>query len=73
MSNYFFERIKNLPAATNNSHVPIRLTSQTKPTTKVATIEDIDDDELLASTIQFEQSTEYKKAEEDAAKKTRSE
>lgn len=70
MSKYFYERIKNLPTAATNSSVPTRLTSQTKSAPKVITVDDIDDDELLASTIKFEQSTEYKKAEEEV-KKTR--
>jgi hypothetical protein len=60
MSNYFFHRIKNVPTiATNSNNNTSRLIQQT--TTKSEVIQELTDDELLASALKLEQE-EAKKA-----------
>ena len=69
MSNYFFKRIKNLPTTANNSNSNAsRLIQQPKTTVKPEAIITISDDELLDSTLQFEQTPQFKQAEEEAKK-----
>lgn len=70
MSDYFFKRIRNLPTTpTNNRNSNV---SQVKPNSKTPvklepTIT-ISDDELLDSTLKFEQTPQFKQAEEEAKK-----
>jgi len=70
MSSYFFQRIKNLPATANNSNTNnlSRLIQQTKPTVKSEPVTILSDDELLAGALQFEQTPQFKQAEEEAKK-----
>jgi hypothetical protein len=67
MSNYFFQRIKNLPTPVNNN-INSRLTQQTKTSIKPEITTILSDDELLASALQFEQTPQFKQAEEEAKK-----
>jgi hypothetical protein len=54
MSSYFFQRIKNVPTiATNSNNNTSRLIQQT--TTKAEVIQELTDDELLASALKLEQ------------------
>jgi len=61
MSSYFFQRIKNVPTIATNSNTnnTSRLIQQT--TTKSEVIQELTDDELLASALKLEQE-EAKKA-----------
>ena len=73
MSSYFFQRIKNLPMSTNsnNNNNASRLAQTTKPaptTVKSEPVITISDDELLDSVLEFEKTSEFKRAEEDAKK-----
>ncbi|UJR28955.1 hypothetical protein I4U23_010172 [Adineta vaga] len=84
MSSYFFQRIKNLSATTNNSNtknndIP-RYLQQTLPTAtttkKPVIVEELSDDELLTSALKFEQTPEFKQfiqAEEQTKKTSGSE
>ncbi|CAF3660792.1 unnamed protein product [Rotaria socialis] len=67
MSSYFFQRIKNLPTTANNSNSnDSRLMSNAKTTIKTEVTPSVSDDELLTSALQFEQTPQYKQAEEHA-------
>ncbi len=69
MSNYFFQRIKNLPTTANNSNNNAsRLIQHPKTTVKSEAVITISDDELLDSVLKFEQTSQFKKAEEEAKK-----
>ncbi len=67
MSNYFFKRIKNLPIS-NNSNNSSRIIQQTKTNVKSEDITTLSDDELLSSVLEFEQTPQFKQAEEEAKK-----
>ncbi len=67
MSGYFFQRIKNLPTTANNSNTS-RLIQPTKPIIKSEEIHILSDDELLTSVLEFEQTPQFKQAEEQAKK-----
>jgi len=64
MSNYFFQRIKNLPTTANNtnSNNSSRLTQVTKTNVKSEPVPVLSDDELLAAALQLDQAEEAKKA-----------
>lgn len=69
MSGYFYQRIKNLPTTANNSNTNYsRFIQEKKPTIKTEVMSNISDDELLESAFKFEQTSEYKQAEEKAKK-----
>ncbi len=68
MSSYFFQRIKNLPTTANNSNNVSRSPQQTKTIVKSDAVVTLSDDELLTSALQFEKSTQFKQAEEEAKK-----
>ncbi|CAF4773373.1 unnamed protein product [Rotaria sp. Silwood1] len=71
MSNYFFQRIKNLPTTANTSNSNnSRLIQQTQPTKKTELTPSVSDDELLTSALKFEQALQKKQTEENT-KKTR--
>ena len=63
MSNYFFQRIKNLPTTENNSKI-----NNSKFIQQSRTNLDVSDDELLTSALKFEQTLQYKQIEDDAEK-----
>jgi hypothetical protein len=67
MSKYFFHRIKNLPTSVNssNNNNSSRLV---QPKVKSDEVITISDDELLDSVLKFEQTPQFKRAEEDAKK-----
>lgn len=67
MSSYFFKRIKNLPVTTNSNNPPI-VVHPTKPTVKPDDETALSDDELLASVLQFEQTPQFRRAEQGAKK-----
>jgi hypothetical protein len=67
MSSYFFQRIKNLPTTANNSNNS-RLIQQTKQLIKSEDKQSLSDDELLTSALKFEQTSQFKQAEEQAKK-----
>lgn len=64
MSHYFFKRIKNVPTSstTNGTTTRSLLTSQPQA------IPSMSDEDLLAGALQFEQTDEFKQAEEQAKK-----
>jgi hypothetical protein len=73
MSNYFFQRIKNLPTSTNSTSRLVQPPKKTTTTTTTTTVKTeatitISDDELLDSALKFEQTPQFKKAEEEARK-----
>ncbi|CAF0839892.1 unnamed protein product [Rotaria sordida] len=69
MSNYFFQRIKNLPTTANNSNNNnSRLIQQTKTTINTELTPSMSDDELLTSALKFEQTLQNKQAEENVTK-----
>ena len=70
MSNYFFKRIKNLPTTpTNNRNSNVSpVTPHSKTPVKLGPTITISDDELLESAVKFEQSPQFKQAEEEAKK-----
>jgi len=70
MSKYFLQRIKNIPTTANNSNNnnSSRLIQQTKTPVKSEAGITLSDDELLTGALQFEQTREFKKAEEEAKK-----
>jgi len=59
MSNYFFKRISNLPMTNKSS---------TSTTTTSTVTSALTDDELLAGALEFEQTDEFRHAEEEAKK-----
>jgi hypothetical protein len=66
MSNYFFKRIKNLPTTTSNNNHFSGATPQIQTIVKTIPGDGLSDDELLANALKFEQTTEFKQAEEEA-------
>ena len=71
MSSYFFQRIKNLPTATTNNNRNSNVspvTPHSKTPVKLEPTITISDDELLNGALTFEQTPEFKKAEEEAKK-----
>jgi len=68
MSNYFFQRIKNLPTSTNSTSRLVQPPKKTTTTVKPEATITISDDELLDSALKFEQTPQFKKAEEEARK-----
>lgn len=68
MSNYFFQRIKNIPITTNsNNSSPVKQQVKT-PVKSDNDTTTLSDDELLASVLDFEQTPQFKKAEEESKK-----
>ena len=67
MSGYFWQRIKNIPMTANNSNTS-RVVQPTRPITKSENIHALSDDELLTSVLEFEQTPQFKQAEEQAQK-----
>lgn len=68
MSSYFFQRIKNLPTSTTNNNRNSNVTPHPKTPVKLEPTITISDDELLNGALEFEQTSEFKKAEEEAKK-----
>ena len=70
MSNYFYERIKNLPTgvSSTNSGIGYRQNASAAwPTAKkLDAPANVTDDELLESVLQFEKTPQFKRAEEEA-------
>ena len=70
MSNYFYERIRNLPTAVNNTNSGIgyrQNASAAWPTPKKSDVPaNLTDDELMESVLQFEKTPQFKRAEEEA-------